>query len=153
MLRLYVAIVFALLISVTWNIYGSSFAKGMAKRMTASETSNFREIPTRYGTLLLSEKNGEARLSGTLARSTSCVSWNIFVEETGTAESPSFSFMIFDKHKKRICVQAWGQPQNIDITLPSNPGAYYEITLENSLMFKGTLNNPLVVSPSTFQLQ
>jgi hypothetical protein len=104
-----------------------------------SGVSLMQKIQTRAGELTLSYSNGMATLSGTLQRSTPCVDWQLNITSTKDLPPSNVHFQIFDRNKGVICIQVLGEPQEITATTMAGEHTVYRVTLDEDLVFSGTL--------------
>jgi hypothetical protein len=102
-----------------------------------------QNIETRVGSLILEYRNGFAALRGKLFRSTPCVDWQVKIGEKRDFSRSLVTFNIYDKNKRRACIQAIGQPQLITAKAPASPETTYEVLLEDKVVFSGKLQPAL----------
>jgi hypothetical protein len=101
----------------------------------SSPTALERKIATRAGELVLSYKDGRARLEGILQRGTPCVWWEIRIRR----EKDLVEFIIFDKNKTQVCIQVIGEPQEVTAVSPASENTRYRVIFGDEEVFFGTL--------------
>jgi hypothetical protein len=114
---------------------------GSNGKMPASFT---REIDTGKGTLFLTYGNGKTLLSGSLERSTPCVSWKITAISTKDMPTSQANIKIFNENKDNgmMCAQVVAEPQEISEEISStSENTNYEVMFEEKTLFSGKLGD------------
>ena len=113
-----------------------------SEKMPASFT---KEMNTGKGTLFLTYGEGKTLLSGSLERSTPCVSWKVLAISTRDMPTSQVNIKIFDenKGKKMMCAQVIAEPKQISEEISStSEQTNYEIQFEEGqTLFSGILGD------------
>ena len=101
-----------------------------------------KKITTRAGELTLKYNNGQATLSGSLFRSTPCVSWKVNVITTKDLPISQVDVNIYDENRNKdiVCIQVVAEPQEIYEVIENVSGnTEYTIKFEEAMVFSGKL--------------
>lgn len=97
-------------------------------------------IHTRQGDLLLRYENNGAALSGTLGRSTPCVTWKGGVTSTKDLPPSEVIFTLTQESTATICIQVLGKPQEISLRAPAGPRTRYTVRVNGETVFSKMLD-------------
>lgn len=105
----------------------------------APDDDSRRTIATPAGELVLEYQEGTAILSGSLARSTPCIEWEVETVATKDLPASSVDFRVTKKSTSEVCVQVLGTPQEIRAEIKAAEKAKYIVRFEGTVVFDGTL--------------